>query len=103
MNRQAIRCRDPKSKPMEGAILQVNVPTLVPGGCWAAAGAINTVASTTSPDAMRPLSIPSRFLRFIRWLPDYTIGNRGGYANSATSELIADASRNPSLEVHCAN
>ena len=38
MKRQAIRCRDPKIKPMEGAILQVSVPDAgsrrLLGNCW---------------------------------------------------------------------
>ena len=44
-----MRCRDPKIKPMEGAILQASVPTLVPGGCWATAGETNAAASATAP------------------------------------------------------
>src|SRR6478672_13164781 len=57
VNRQAIRCREPKIKPMEGAILQASVPTLVPGGCWATAGDTNAAANATNTSAMRYLNM----------------------------------------------
>jgi hypothetical protein len=42
--RQAIRCRDPKIRPIEGAILQVRTPALVVGGVSALAGESNAAA-----------------------------------------------------------
>src|SRR5467141_3413267 len=53
VKRQAMRWREPKIKPIEGAILQESVPTLVPGGCWATAGDTNAAVSATSTSATR--------------------------------------------------
>jgi hypothetical protein len=67
---------------MEGAILQVSVPTLVPCGCWATAGDTNAAASAT------PLS------GIIHRRQSYMIGYRNDYAISSDSKFIADARRN---------
>jgi hypothetical protein len=48
--RHAIRCRDPKIRPTEGAILQESAPTLVPGA-WALAGEMQIAASPNSVKA----------------------------------------------------
>jgi hypothetical protein len=55
VKRQDIRCREPKIKPMEGAILQVSVPTLVPGGCWATSDDANAAVRATSVSARSAL------------------------------------------------
>jgi hypothetical protein len=53
-----MRWRDPKIKPMEGAILQVRVPTLTPGGgCWAIAGDTNATANVASNSVTNCLSM----------------------------------------------
>jgi hypothetical protein len=52
--RQAIRCWEPKIKPIDGAIRQESPPTLAPGVCAAAGDAdADAAASATSNDAVR--------------------------------------------------
>src|SRR5882672_9203326 len=81
---------------MEGAILQVSVPTLVPGGCWATAGETNAAASATSTSAMRCLDMIK-----LPALCNYSLAaHPTGSAVKVTmrfrqkSELVADAPRN---------
>jgi len=40
-----------KSVAAEGAILQVSVPTLAPGGCWATAGADRCMSDSEQIDS----------------------------------------------------
>jgi hypothetical protein len=53
--RQAIRCREPKIRPTDGAIRQLSIPTLVPGVSLHAFGTVTFLLSFFGYSRQRPL------------------------------------------------